>query len=366
MSSHEYITNPLLMLANAALDFDWGPEQQPAQSPLSPDPPASPDSPEALAIESAASAERSTDSVPREGNAVGSYSSRGERRHRRSTQGANSATATNIFTHTPQHQPAPSQGFTALNRTPRNGDLTPTNPGPQPRNAPAPEVPSRKRKAPTQKSNAQKTKPRTKSLKKRAPMGALTTACGVVTPWKAQPKGKGNTNGDFCCPRCKGHFTRPKSVKDHFVNCVKKHGNPLGLRWFDHATLVKSRNYYENRRTAMREASEDEQEEEEAEEEEAEEEEAEEEEAEDDGDQGQDYEEEDFSEAYREGYGDEPDQEQDDGDKEDMQVYADRLLAQSLQQQEDGEGDNEESLFEEDWESAPGEDDQGSDTRVSA
>ncbi|KAM0796861.1 hypothetical protein BDR22DRAFT_498843 [Usnea florida] len=348
---------------DAALDFDWGPEQQPAQSPLSPDPPASPDSPEALAIESAASAERSTDSVAREGDAVGSYSSRGERRHRRSTQGANSATATNIFTHTPQHQPAPSQGFTALNRTPRN-------PGPQPRNAPAPEVPSCKRKAPTQKSNAQKTQPRTNSLKKRAPMGALTTACGVITPWKAQPKGKGNTNGDFCCPRCKGHFTRPKSVKDHFVNCVKKHGNPLGLRWFDHATLVKSRNYYENRRTAMREASEDEQEEEEAEEKEAEEEEAEEEveeeEAEDDGDQGQDYEEEDFSEAYRERYGDEPGQEQDDGDEEDMQVYADRLLAHSLQQQDDVEEDDEESIFEEDWESAPGEDDQGSDTRVSA
>ena len=248
-----------------------------------------------------------------------------------------------------------------MNRTQKNGDFTPINPRAHPRNTPAPEVPSRKRKAPTQKSKPQNAKHRTNSLKTRAPQGALTRACGVVTPLKATPVAKQNNNGDFCCPRCKGHFTRPKSVKDHFAKCVAKHGNPRGLRWFDHGTLVKSRNHYENRMTTIREASEDEQEEEEAE---------------DNGDQEQEYEEEDFSDAYRGGYGDE-DQEQDEGDEEDLQGYVDRLLAHRLQQQDDGEEDDqeyeddgydyiEESVFEEDWESPLRQDDQPSNTREPA
>ena len=244
-----------------------------------------------------------------------------------------------------------------MNRAQRNGDFTSINPRAHPRNTPAPEVPSRKRKAPTQKSKPQKAKPRTNSLKERAPQGALTNACGVVTPLKANPVAKVNNNGDFCCPRCKGHFTRPKSVKDHFAKCVAKHGNPRGLRWFDHATLVKSRKHYENRMTTIREASEDEDEEEDAED-------------------GRD-EEEDFSDAYRGGYGDEPDEEQDDGGGEYMQGFVDRYRTYREQVEEDGQDDSheyeddghgydEESMFEEDWESAPGEDDQGIHTRESA
>ena len=99
MPSHEYITDPLMILANAALGFDWGAEQQPALSPASSVSPVSPDSPEVLTTESAAPAERSTESVSSEGDAVGSYSSGDEGEQRRSTQIVSSLTATNLFSH---------------------------------------------------------------------------------------------------------------------------------------------------------------------------------------------------------------------------------------------------------------------------
>ena len=366
MPSHEDNADPLMFLANVALGFDWEAEQQPAPSPDSPVSPASPDSPyspEAIPTETAAPAERSTGSVSREEDAVGSHPSRGNQQ-RRSTQSAPSATATALFSRLMQQRAASSRGFTAVNRTPRNGDSTPINPRVQPRNEPAPEVPSRKRKAPTQKSKPQKTKPRTNSLKQRAPQGALTSACGVVTPLKANPVAKANNNGGFCCPRCQGHFTRPKSVKDHFAKCVAKHGNPRGLRWFDHATLVSSRNHYENRMTTIREASEDEEDEQE------------EDDAEDDGDQEQGYEEEDFSDAYGEGDGDEPDEEQDDGGEywqglvDRYRTYRDQVEGNGqendLENEDGGHDDNEESMYEENWEAPREEDDRGSDTRVSA
>ena len=362
MPSHEEIADPLMLLANVALEFDWEAEQQTAPSPDSSVSPVSPNSPEAITTETAAPAERSTDSASREGDAAESYRSRGNQ-HRRSTQTARSASATRLFSRLMQQQPPPSQGFTARNRTRRNGDFNQINPRVQRRNEPAPEAPSRKRKASTQKAKPQTTKPRTNSLKTRAPQGALTSACGVVTPLKKTPVAKTNNNGGFCCPRCKGHFTRPKSVKDHFAKCVAKHGNPTGLRWFDHATLVSSRNHYENRMTTIREASEDAEDEDD--------------DAQDDGDEEQGYEEEDVSDAYGEGDGDEPDEEQDDGDEEETREFVGRWRTlrdqfegngqEDDQEHEDvGHDDNEESIFEEDWESPVEEDDQGSDTRVSA
>ena len=356
MPSHEEIADPLMFLADVALGFDWEAEQQTAPSP------DSPDSPEAITTETAAPAERSTDSVAREGDAAESYRSRANQA-RRSTRSAPSAAATNLFSRLMQQQPAPRQVFPAVNRTRRNGDFNQINPRVQRRNEPAPEVPSRKRKAPTQKSKPQTTKPRTNSLKTRAPQGALTSACGVVTPSKKTPVAKTNNNGDFCCPRCKGHFTRPKSVKDHFAKCVAKHGNPRGLRWFDHATLVSSRNHYENRMTTIREAREDAEDEDD--------------DAEDDGDEEQGYEEEDASDAYREGDGDEPDEEEDEGDEEAMRAFVGRWRTtrdqfegngqeDDQEYEDDGHDYNEESMYEEDWESLAEEDDQGNDTRVSA
>ena len=98
MPSHEDVSDPLMFLANVALGFDWGPEQQSTLPPFPPDSPVSPVSPyspEAGTIVSASPAERSTDSASREGDAVGSYSSRGEEEQRRSTQSVSSVTATN-------------------------------------------------------------------------------------------------------------------------------------------------------------------------------------------------------------------------------------------------------------------------------
>ena len=73
----------------------------------------------------------------------------------------------------------------------------------------------------------------------------LTNVCGVVTPHKATPvANRSKQKGNFRCPRCNGRFTRPRSVKDHFIKCVSKYGNPSGLSWWDHATLEQSRDWY--------------------------------------------------------------------------------------------------------------------------
>ena len=102
----------------------------------------------------------------------------------------------------------------------------------------------------------------------------LTEVCGVVSPAKGgKPTVGGGRQGSYRCPRCNGRFTRPRSVKDHFIKCVRKYGNPSGLRWFDHRTLAGSRDWHLSHVPAAKEEEGDEEEEEEEEaEEEAEEE----------------------------------------------------------------------------------------------
>ena len=73
----------------------------------------------------------------------------------------------------------------------------------------------------------------------------LTEVCGVVSPAKGgKTKAAGGRQGSYRCPRCNGRFTRPRSVKDHFIKCVGKYGNPAGLRWFDHRSLAASRDWH--------------------------------------------------------------------------------------------------------------------------
>ena len=96
MPSHEDVSDPLMFLANVALGFDWGPEQQSALPPVPPASPISPYSPEVVTPVSAAPAERSTDSVSREGDAVGGYSSGSEEEQRRSTQSVSPGTANDL------------------------------------------------------------------------------------------------------------------------------------------------------------------------------------------------------------------------------------------------------------------------------
>ena len=99
-----------------------------------------------------------------------------------------------------------------------------------------------------------------------------TIICGMNSPAKATPVKKINPGkGKFRCPRCGSNFTRPKSVKDHFPDCVLKCGNPEGLRYTDHPSMAKAEANLQHRGQASHEASdsamEDEQEEEEKEEE---------------------------------------------------------------------------------------------------
>ena len=72
----------------------------------------------------------------------------------------------------------------------------------------------------------------------------LTSACGITTPEKKPPVPGGGGTGNFRCPRCNGLFTRSRTVKDHFVSCTRKYGNPQGLRWFDDESLAASRKWY--------------------------------------------------------------------------------------------------------------------------
>ena len=114
----------------------------------------------------------------------------------------------------------------------------------------------------------------------------LTEVCGVVSPAiGGKPTAGGGRQGSYRCPRCNGRFTRPRSVKDHFIKCVRKYGNPSGLRWFDHRTLAGSRDWHLSQVAAVQEEEEDEEEEEAEEEEDPEEEEDSEEEGEEEGEE---------------------------------------------------------------------------------
>lgn len=62
--------------------------------------------------------------------------------------------------------------------------------------------------------------------------------CGVCSPEKLSPtRHNQSTDSAYHCPKCNKGFTRRTGVKDHFPNCIKKHGNPSRLRWDDHASL---------------------------------------------------------------------------------------------------------------------------------
>lgn len=83
-----------------------------------------------------------------------------------------------------------------------------------------------------------------------------TDVCGVFSLAKATPVKKHNPgNGDFCCPICESSFTRPKSVKDHFPDCVSKYGNPQALRYTDHPSMAQKEAAIQRRSRESREVS---------------------------------------------------------------------------------------------------------------
>ena len=83
-----------------------------------------------------------------------------------------------------------------------------------------------------------------------------TDVCNVYSPEKSIPVKKYNHGkGEFCCPRCGSNYTRPKTVKDHFPDCVSKCGNPDSLRYTDHPSMAEREARIQRRGRASREAS---------------------------------------------------------------------------------------------------------------
>lgn len=205
-----------------------------------------PSSPEAATIDSISPAEQPANSASSEWEVADDHSPRSEQQsNQTSTQWANTVTVTNASSSTQQQlAQAALQGFTASNPAAMTGSFAPINPHPYPwpRYMPAPVGPSGGRQPGIKKS--QKTKPRTTGFNRKTGEGMLTDVCGIATPAKGTPVANTNKNGRFCCPRCNGRLTRPRSVKDHFITCVKKHGNPNGLSWWDHETLTGTKDWH--------------------------------------------------------------------------------------------------------------------------
>lgn len=102
-------------------------------------------------------------------------------------------------------------------------------------------------------TNAKKLSETTRKRHAHARDDDYTDVCGVISPAKANPVKRINPGkGEFCCPRCGSNFTRPKSVKDHFPDCVAKYGNPKGLRYTDHPSMVQKEAAIKRRRQESR------------------------------------------------------------------------------------------------------------------
>ena len=141
-------------------------------------------------------------------------------------------------------QAASSQGFTPIDPAVLTGGFTPRMTRSRTRHAATPIGPSGGRQPVTKKW--QKTKPRTTGFNRQTGEGIYTEVCGIVTPAKGKPKAVKKETSEksrYGCPRCKGRFTRARTVKDHFIRCVRDYGNPKGLCWYDHPTLSGSKDW---------------------------------------------------------------------------------------------------------------------------
>ena len=45
------------------------------------------------------------------------------------------------------------------------------------------------------------------------------------------------------CPLCKKHFSRRYIVHRHFADCVTRHGNPLGIQWYERDSIPSPRRF---------------------------------------------------------------------------------------------------------------------------
>ena len=76
----------------------------------------------------------------------------------------------------------------------------------------------------------------------------FTEVCGIVKPSKlppgVSPKLKFSEqmgNNKYHCCLCGRTFSRPHSVKTHFVRCVERNGNPEGKAWNHHPSVANYR-----------------------------------------------------------------------------------------------------------------------------
>lgn len=75
--------------------------------------------------------------------------------------------------------------------------------------------------------------------KKRASSESKTEVCGIYSPSlhdpPIRPRGRSNNKDktQVCCPRCDYAYSRPDSIRKHFVKCITLNGNPHSLRWRD-------------------------------------------------------------------------------------------------------------------------------------
>lgn len=162
------------------------------------------------------------------------YSSENEQQPTQTTQNADNPPS--------PAQAASSQGFTPIDPAAITGGFTPRMTRSRTRHAATPIGPSGGRQPVTKKS--QKSKPRTTGFNKNTGQGIYTDVCGVVTPAKGKLVPVRNKTGEksrYGCPRCNGRFTRARTVKDHFIRCVRDYGNPKGVCWYDHPTLKGSK-----------------------------------------------------------------------------------------------------------------------------
>lgn len=131
-----------------------------------------------------------------------------------------------------------NQGLTAVNATAPRGKLTLNDPQPFSNSLSAAALPPPQ----VTSGSAGHAAP---GFNRETGRGVLTSVCGIVTQSKGTAV-RGGGQGKYHCPRCNGGFTRPRSVKDHFIKCVEKYGNPNGHNWYDHHTLAKSREWFRN------------------------------------------------------------------------------------------------------------------------
>ena len=131
-------------------------------------------------------------------------------------------------------------GFTATNSAATAGEFPPTNSHPLSNGQPASTRPPQ-----PATNQSRRHEPRTTGFNPKTGEGMLTRVCGITTPSKGTlVASKSKLKGKFRCPRCNGRFTRPRSVKDHFIKCVGKYGNPGGLSWWDHETLADTKAWH--------------------------------------------------------------------------------------------------------------------------